>query len=134
MAKAEKTEKKTEGKKIGASAKDLGFKYGVTDLADKMGIEPASVRVALRNKGVPKNGSVYGWNSKADLEEVISKLQTKSSKTKDERKAPAKGDGEGKKSAAKPKATKSDEKVSSKKPAPKSNKKAAAAEAEGAAA
>lgn len=121
-AKAPKAEAKSEGKKIGASAKDLGFKYGVTDLADKMGIEPASVRVALRNKGVAKNGSVYGWNSKADLEEVIGTLQTKatkSAKAEKTEKAPAK------------KVSKEEPKSEAKKsPAKKSGNKKAASDSE----
>lgn len=51
------------------------FKYGVADLAEKMGIEPASVRVQLRNKKIKKAGKSYGWDSKADLQEVLDELK-----------------------------------------------------------
>jgi hypothetical protein len=82
-----KDTKKTAGKKgaaakkgIGASAKDLGFKFGVTDLAERMGLEPASVRVALRREGVANNGSVYGWNSDRELDGVVKQIGRKAAK------------------------------------------------------
>lgn len=93
-AKAEKVETKKE------AAPE--FKYGVQDLADKLGIEPASVRVKLRNAGIEKAGKSYGWNTKADLEEVADEL---------------KGDPAPKKTKGKSKAEKAD-------PAPKAEKKA----------
>lgn len=102
MAK-DKGSKKTETKKaIGASAKDMGFEFGVPELADALGIEPASVRVALRNKGVEKNGNVYGWKTRKDFDAVVKQLQKKvepkaakvddkkSDKKADAKKAPAK--------------------------------------------
>jgi hypothetical protein len=69
----------TNKKQIGASAKELGFKYGVADLADELGIEPASVRVQLRNKGVEKNGAVYGWKNDKDFQAVVKQLRAKGS-------------------------------------------------------
>lgn len=88
-AKAEKVESKKE------AAPE--FKYGVAELAEKLGIEPASVRVKLRNAGVEKAGKSYGWNTKAELDEVIEELKgdgdekpaKKSKKAKAEK--PAKG-------------------------------------------
>jgi len=102
MAKEAKKTEKTAKKAIGASAKDMGFAYGVPELADALGIEPASVRVALRNKGVEKNGNVYGWKNQKDFDAVVKQLQKKSepkaakadtkadTKKADAKKAPAK--------------------------------------------
>lgn len=59
------------------------FKYGVDDVAKALNLKPASVRVQLRNQNVTKAGKSYGWNSRADLDEVIKKL-------KNDNKAPAK--------------------------------------------
>lgn len=57
------------------------FKYGVEDLADALGIKPASARVQLRNNNIEKAGKSYGWNSKSELEEVVKQLSKKSEKT-----------------------------------------------------
>lgn len=56
------------------------FKYGVKDLAELLGIDGASVRVKLRNKGIEKAGRSYGWNTKTDLEAVVKQLQAKKEK------------------------------------------------------
>lgn len=59
--------------KAAAKAK---FKYGVDELAAKLGIKPASARVALRNAKVEKaEGGVYGWMTKDELEAVAAKLK-----------------------------------------------------------
>ena len=75
------------------------FKFGVEDLADKLGIEPASVRIKLRNAGVKKlNGNAYGWKTKDELAALAEKLgKTKAAPAK--KNAPA---AKGKKPAAKP--------------------------------
>ena len=73
------------------------FKYGVSDLADALDIKPASVRVQLRNKGIEKAGKSYGWNTKAELNEVIDQLKSKSSDD-DEDEKPAKKSKDKKKS------------------------------------
>lgn len=79
-----KPEKKAEKK----PAKELeDFKYGVDDVAEGLGIKPASARVQLRNNNIKKAGKSYGWNSKAEVEEVIKKLG--GAKTKAEPKKPA---------------------------------------------
>lgn len=85
---------KGKAKTVGATAQDLGFKYGVNELADAMDIEPASARVALRNKGIKKAGRAYGWSTKAELDEVIEKLRAGKPAAKADSKgkaAPAKG-------------------------------------------
>lgn len=50
-------------------------KYGVPALAEAMEIKPASVRVRLRNAGIEKTGKTYGWNTKAEMAEVIAQLK-----------------------------------------------------------
>jgi hypothetical protein len=95
-SKADKDEDKAE--------KAPEFKFGVEDIADELGIKPASVRVQLRNKGIEKAGKSYGWNSKADLKEVIDQLKA-SAKDSDDGDKKAKGkkdkDAGGKKSKGK---------------------------------
>ena len=93
--KADKKAKKTE--KVEKAEKAPEFKYGVSDLAEKLGIEPASARVRLRNAGIEKAGKSYGWNSKSDLQEVVDQLKAepkaKAEKPakKDKAEKPAKG-------------------------------------------
>ena len=67
------------------------FKYGVKDLAEKLDIDGASVRIKLRNAGVAKasNGS-YGWNTKDELSAVIEKITAKKEKATGKPKADAK--------------------------------------------
>lgn len=60
------------------------FKYGVTDIAEELGIKPASVRVQLRNKGIEKAGKSYGWNSKSELKEVIDQIRSGGDDDEDE--------------------------------------------------
>jgi hypothetical protein len=83
-----KKEKAAEGKKAKADKEAAAEapKFGVGHLADLLGLEPASVRVQLRNKKVPKAGKSYGWNTKAELQEVADQL-----------KAAGKSEGKGKK-------------------------------------
>ena len=65
------------------------YKYGVEQLADKLGIEPASVRVKLRAAGIEKAvGGVYGWDDKGDFDEVVEELKGEKKETK--KAAPAK--------------------------------------------
>lgn len=118
MAKDKKSEK------IDAKAEKTAereFKYGVEDLAEELGIKPASVRVQLRNKGIEKAGKQYGWNSKAELKEVIEQIKSggsndddgdgdeapKKAKKKAKAEKPAKSDKKAKK--GKSKKTKDDE-------------------------
>lgn len=87
--KAAKAEKETK-------AEEREFKFGVEDIAEQLGIKPASVRVQLRNKGIDKAGKSYGWNSKSDLNEVIDQIRSNGNDEKPAKKAkkaekPAKG-------------------------------------------
>jgi len=70
MAKKDKKEKAPEKE----AAPE--FKYGVEDIADELGIKPASVRVQLRNNDIEKAGKSYGWNSKKELAEVIDTIRS----------------------------------------------------------
>jgi hypothetical protein len=91
-----------------AKENENAFKFGVEDLADVMGIEPASVRIKLRNAGVKKaNGNAYGWKTKDELKALADKLKTtKAAPAKKEaakpaaKKAAAKGKDAAKKKAA----------------------------------
>lgn len=80
--KAKKTKTDTKGKADAPVRKSNlperpSYKYDVTALADTLGIEPASVRVALRKHKVDKaEGNVYGWNNKTDFEAVVAKLKS----------------------------------------------------------
>ena len=85
-----KEEKKVEAKK---TAEKEAFKYGIEDIADGLDIKAASARVQLRNHNVKKAGKSYGWNSKAEVEEIIKKLkgsEKKAEPKKAEKKADAK--------------------------------------------
>lgn len=95
MAKKDKAAKAEAAETEKTSAPE--FKFGVADLAEELGIEPASVRVQLRNRKIEKAGKSYGWNSKSELKEVVEQLKAKPagegrrSKKADADEAPAKG-------------------------------------------
>ena len=107
--------KNTKSEKVDAKAEkatEREFKYGVEDIAEELGIKPASVRVQLRNKGIEKAGKAYGWNSKSELKEVIEQIKAKASdddedeapkksKKKDKAEKPAKADKKAKKAKTK---------------------------------
>lgn len=50
-------------------------KYGVPELAQEMGVKPTSLRVKLRSAGIPKNGKLYGWDTKEQMKAVVDKLK-----------------------------------------------------------
>lgn len=92
-------------------------KYGITELAEAVGMVPETVRLKLRKLGVPKAGKSYGWNTKDELKAVVEKLKAEPTKMKVEKKAEAKpkvekkaeakpAKAEPKKAEAKPKVTK----------------------------
>src|ERR1700747_2956654 len=54
---------------------DEDYTYDVTTLARDMELEPASVRVKLRNAGIEKAGKKYGWNNKKEYEQVMRELE-----------------------------------------------------------
>jgi SNF2 family DNA or RNA helicase len=65
----------TEKKKSNLPAKPE-YKYTAANLAEALGLEPATVRIALRKHKVAKaNGGVYGWDKKTDFDEVVKLLK-----------------------------------------------------------
>jgi hypothetical protein len=88
MAKKDKKSEKAEAKSEKQAERE--FKFGVEDIAEELGIKPASVRVQLRNKGIEKAGKSYGWNSKSELKEVIEQIRSGSSDDDDADEKPAK--------------------------------------------
>jgi hypothetical protein len=86
MAK-DKSEKKGKKDKSEKSEKTAApeFKFGVSDLASALDIEPASVRVQLRNHKIEKAGKSYGWNTQKDLDEVVKTLKAGKSGGKKEK-------------------------------------------------
>lgn len=52
------------------------FKYGIEDVAEELGIKPASARVQLRKYNIKRAGKSYGWNSKTEVDEVVKKLKS----------------------------------------------------------
>lgn len=88
---ARKASQKTKAEKEDIKATKEAPKYGVNDLAEAVGIAPASVRVALRALEVEKNlGNQYGWNTKKDFDEVVKALKERNAKSAVADKAPAK--------------------------------------------
>jgi SNF2 family DNA or RNA helicase len=73
---SKKTAAKAEGKTTEKAEKKVELKYGITEIADAMGIAPASVRVKLRKNNIEKVGGRYGWNTKAEMNEVIDAIKT----------------------------------------------------------
>jgi hypothetical protein len=88
-AKKAGAKKGAEKKAIGRTAQDEGFKYGVNELADELGVEPASARVALRKHGIEKQGAVYGWKNDRDFDAVIKQIKgdAKKAAKKDDKKS-----------------------------------------------
>lgn len=68
-------ENKKGGRKSPTQEAAAAFRFTVKDLADKLGIQDTSARVQLRNKGIAKNGAVYGWNTEKEMEAVIAQLR-----------------------------------------------------------
>lgn len=69
--------KKAPAKKVApkkAAAKADAPKYGVAELAKKMGVEAATARLKLRAGKVKKSGKSYGWNSQGELDKVAKQL------------------------------------------------------------
>lgn len=56
-------------------------KYTVDDLVEATGLQPASVRVALRELGVEKQfGNKYGWATKTDFDQIVKSMKERSAK------------------------------------------------------
>lgn len=84
--------KPTEKKKPTPPPQPPKPKYGVPELAAALGVKASSIRVRLRNAKIEKNGKLYGWDSKAEMQEVINKL--KATKDKSKKAEEAEGDDE----------------------------------------
>lgn len=50
-------------------------KYGIQELAAETGFVQPKVRALLRSMKIPKNGSRYGWDNKADFDPVVKQLK-----------------------------------------------------------
>lgn len=74
--------------------KEEGPKYTITDLAKKLNIEPASVRVKLRKHGIEKVGGRYGWATMAELDEIAKRLKTEPEEDDEEDEEEAEDDSE----------------------------------------
>ncbi len=74
----------------------------MNDLVEATELQPASVRVALRELGIEKEfGNKYGWNTKKDFDAVVKAMKERSAK----RVAQPKGDDEKPAAKAKPATT-----------------------------
>ena len=73
MAKAKKEAPK-------AKAKDEGetFEFTVADLEKATGLQPASIRVGLRESEFGRSGKQWGWNSKKEFDEVVAFFKERS--------------------------------------------------------
>lgn len=86
MAKAAKTEEKTEKKKP-VPPKREAPEFGIAYLADELDREPHLVRVSLRRLKIEKVDGRYAWPSKKAADEVVAQL--KKDPTEKKAKAPA---------------------------------------------
>lgn len=59
-------------------------KYGVPYLAEQLGIEPASVRVALRKSDLEKSGRMWGWDTKKDADVAVAALRSRTDSDSDD--------------------------------------------------
>mgnify|MGYP003593656952 CR=1 FL=1 len=103
MAKKPAAAPKEEPKAVAVAGEP---KYTVDSLVEATGLQPASVRVALRELGVEKAfGNKYGWDKKADFDEVVKAMKERSAKRLDLTKKepePAPAPAKGKKAATAP--------------------------------
>lgn len=70
---AEKTLQRLNPRRRRAMAET--FKYGVVDLAERMKLQPGTVRIKLRRAGIPRVGRAYGWNSVKEMKEVMERIR-----------------------------------------------------------
>jgi len=77
-------------KKIGKSAADHGFKYGINDLAKRLDTDPQLARGRLRRAEIAKSDKgVYGWRTDKDLDSVVKQLQAPKPKSEKAEAKPA---------------------------------------------
>lgn len=63
------------------------------NLEEDTGLQPASIRVGLRESSFEKSGKAWGWNTKKEYDEVLAYFKERSARKpamKAEEKAPAK--------------------------------------------
>lgn len=89
----------TEGTESGEATEAAAPGLGIADLGKKMGLAPRRVRQLLRKAEIERTGRLYSWETEADLDEVIAKIEA--SKAKPEASAE-----EGAEDGAEPKASK----------------------------
>lgn len=79
MAKKNTAAPKEEVKETKAAADEP--KFTVDDLVEATELQPASVRVALRELGVEKEfGNKYGWKTQKDFDAVVKAMKERSAK------------------------------------------------------
>lgn len=85
---------KDDKKKAAPPKGDKVFRFGVADLAKRLGLEPASVRVKLRNAEIEKDASgVYGWNDQKEFDKVVKALDSGTAEKADKPKPKVKAAG-----------------------------------------
>lgn len=62
---------------------DKEFKFGISDLAKALNLEPATVRKTLRDRGVERAGKSYGWDTQKELDAVVAKCKAGGGDKKD---------------------------------------------------
>lgn len=108
------TKEATKEKKKPVPPAPPSFKYGIAEVEAATGLKPASIRVALRESSFKKSDRVWGWNTKAEFDEVVKYLKSRNERApkapamakaaKDQSKAKAEAkSGKGDAKTAKPK-------------------------------
>ena len=81
MAKNDKPTRKSKNED--KSKKDEGPQFTVDDIVEATGLQPASVRVGLRESDFKKTGRQWGWNTKKDFAEVLKFFKERAAKQPD---------------------------------------------------
>lgn len=71
---------KTSTKKASTLPPKEEWKFDIATLAGDLGIKGASARVALRKHKIKKGGKSYGWNSRAEYDDVLKRLKADAKK------------------------------------------------------
>jgi len=50
-------------------------KYGVAELAAALGIQPSSVRLALRKSSLKRTGRSWGWDTQKEFDAAVKELK-----------------------------------------------------------
>ncbi len=111
--KKEAVKEAPKGKAKSDEAED--FEFTVDDLAKATGLQPASVRVGLRESDFERSGKKWGWNSQKEFDKVVAYFEERAERkpnTSKEEAKPAKGKaaGKGKAEAADDKPTRKSKK------------------------